>query len=361
MLMRLVLLGASTFVVLAASVAVADSPPAGEGAFRVLVEDQAGADGLGVFAATDVAGGDVLETRGPGDAYSSYVTVRSYTTGTDYVQTSALPASGFAVVPLEPYGSVLSVEDGWRSFYSLPASSPSGEALSVIADVTAAGPNLSVAAEVSNQGDAEMQVGVRFLLDVSLDGDTGPALRLQGDTSTVESSARPGQSLQIVAETGRSLSVLDDGQADAVAFGHWDRAFQTAFDYTPDGTDIASPAGLNDSALLYYFGSTEDTALTLAPGESLRVAVAMSEIAAETPSAEASPTGPAETATSIPGPTDGPAPVSRTPAGGKLPNTGGKVLGVEDNLAIGLGALGVVLVAVGMTAVRLARGPRKSP
>jgi len=127
--------------------AAADSSVAGNGFFQVIVEDTAGADGLGAFSLrtgpNHPAGGghDVLFSGASAqDAASSYLTVRSYTTGTDYVQTTRGAASAYLVAPLdalatmEPIGST-----GFRTTYVLPGFGDAPDSLRIVSEIEAAG------------------------------------------------------------------------------------------------------------------------------------------------------------------------------------------------------------------------------
>jgi hypothetical protein len=122
----LIVLAATAFAVY--STASGDSPSAGNDYYRVSVEDRTGKDGVGVFtigtgpAHPEGDGQEILFAEdAPGDAATSYITVRSYTTGTDYVQTRRGPGSGNPVAGLDAFGSVEPLPGGygrattWRS------------------------------------------------------------------------------------------------------------------------------------------------------------------------------------------------------------------------------------------------------
>ena len=332
-------------IALLATPASADSPQRGDGDFRVLVEDQPGADGIGVFGATDAFGQDVLGTRDGGtNAFSSYATVRSYASGADYVQTSRRPVSGFATVPLEPYGSVLPIDNGWRAFYQVPATSPGAELLTVESDVAssaATGGGLLFTTSVINRNDFPMAIGIRYLLDISAGDDDGPIVSANGAASPLERDISPSAAVAFAPSSGgdaldvTSPSRTDDAAPDAIRVAHWNRAFGSAFDLDPDGADVSSAGGLNDSALLYYFGATEATAIQLGPGETASVSIEISAPSAgPTPTPTAAPTTPV-TATNAPVlATTTAAPTPTPPAGRALPNTGGAFSDLDSGAGI---------------------------
>jgi hypothetical protein len=366
----------------------ADTPLTGSNAYQVIVEDQAGSDGLGTFGAItgpDHPLGDsvdVLSTHGGIDAYSSYLTVRSYTTGTDYVQTSSAPASGNLVIPLEPYGSVFPVAGGYRAFYDVPASSTAGESLAIASDVTVTGDGLDsvivLTATITNRNAFPAAIGVRYLLDVSQSGDDGPSVSVEGSTFSNESDIAPVASPVIVSPPtiGASFATPSGtAEPDAVVFAHWNRAFESAFDFTPDGSDVASAGGLNDSALLYYFGHTSVRALTLGSNESATFSVSIGQLPAENCSNGidddldgladaadsdcASPT-PAPSTTnpspSVPTPSPpGGATPSPTTGPASLPNAGGGLLGVPAAGFTAAVVAGIVLLAVSAATLRTTR------
>jgi len=332
-------------VLLVPLTARADTPPAGTDVFEVIVEDQAGADGRGVFGAmTGPAhplneGIEVLSLRGSDDAFSSFISVRSYTTGTDYVQTSAAPASNNPVVGLDQYATVSSITGGYRTVYDIPVSSPSAESLELTVAVSVADSGeFNIAASVTNRNTFPIVAGVRFLLDIATVSDDGPAPTIGGaGGGSVEATIEPPTAeLSVPPE---ALVITAASTPDSVVLAHWNRAFESAFDFAPDGSDVTSPGGLNDSALLYYFGATEAQGLPIAAGGTVTAGLVLAPPAQEaTPTPEPTPT--AQPSTTVPA-TASPQPSTpmATPGPGALPSTGGWL---ETNP----GGVGLVLAGV---------------
>ena len=273
--------------------ASADSPASGSSVFRVVVEDSVGADGLGTFTVLTGPGhpaGDghpVLFTgAGNDDAGSSYLTVRSYTTGTDYVQTTSGVASAHLVSSLDPYGVVEPIGGvGYRTTYTLPGSGNAPDALSIVSEIEVAGTTPADSAvllhvTVANHGSAPVSIGVRYLLDFANGGDDGPAWREAGvQPQIVEGASGVEPGIITLAPTSSSaapvsIAVAQSNPGSAI-FASWSHAFPFAFDYTPLGRDIAGPCGLNDSAVLTYASPNKASAIILAPGDASSVSVAL--------------------------------------------------------------------------------------
>ncbi|MBI2914179.1 MAG: hypothetical protein HYY03_09705, partial [Chloroflexi bacterium] len=282
--------------------AVADIE-AGTAYYRVFVNDQPGGKGIGAFTVATGpehpvgAGGAMLFGGETGDAWSSYITVRSYSTGTDYVQTTSGASSGFLVEPVDAYGSVSAIgATGYRTTYELPGAGETSDTLRIVSEVNVngAGPSdssVEITTTVTNLDPYPVSIGVRYLLDLELGGDDGPTLAAVNPTQqpqgTEVSYPRLGFAAWRSEDSAASLSVFGTAAAgypgvvpastapDLLQFVYWPDAYGVAFDYTTAGRDVASPAGLDDSAVLYYFGSSEATALWVDPQQSVTVSVSL--------------------------------------------------------------------------------------
>ncbi len=317
--------------------ASADSADAGNGIFRVIVEDSAGADGLGTFTiltgADHPAGGGhevLFADDSRSDAGSSYLSVRSYTTGTDYVQTTQGAASGNLVSMLDPYGTVEPLGGtGFRTTYSLPGTGVAPDSLRITSDVSVIGSTeedsvVEMQTTLANEGAVPVRLGVRYLLDFAPGGDDGPYIRSAGQAlpQSIEQSYGPKPTVLIVAPNSAGAAAVPvtiaagEPASEPMVFASWHHAYPFAFDFTPAGRNIADAGGLNDSAVLAYFGATEESAIVLPPGSSFTVVLGISA-ATEEPVPTETPS--AVTPTSSPGPqAEGTEPV-------ELPRTGGRI------------------------------------
>jgi hypothetical protein len=315
----------------------ADSAPVGNGVFRVIVEDVAGQDGQGVFSIvtgpghSDGPGKPVLFAgAGSVDAASSFLTVRSYDTGFDYVQTTRGAGSGNLVTSLDTYGVTEATGSaGYRTTYALPGSGDTPDAMEIVSSIevtgsTPADSKVVMTASVNNVGDVPLNLGVRYLLDLANGGDDGPAWREgEGPVRVEEGTHAPGAGLMTLAANAFGIAkaavVLDGPAADNARFVSWNHAFPFAFDYTPQGRDVAGPCGVNDSAVLAYIGETPANAIVLAPGEAFTTSMTIAVGDATGFAASDS----AACATAIPSPTPGPGQPTPPLQPAELPRTGG--------------------------------------
>jgi hypothetical protein len=314
-----------------------DSAGAGNGVYRVYVEDRSGRDGLGAFTVAtgpDHPAGEGREVLfgedGPGDAVTSYITLRSYTTGTDYVQTMSGPSSGNPVAPLEDFGTVEAIgSTGYRTTYDLPGAGTTPEALRLVSEITVSGQgpsdsSVEIATAITNDGDFPVELGVRYLLDVAPGGDDGPALFASGVAQTTERTYSPAPAVAEVSGSSVSVRVTSQGDRvpDSLKYAYWPDASAFAFDYATKGRDIASPEALDDAALLYYFGAERAKAIRIGPGESARVSLVIG--AADAPGLEVCDNGiddDGDLLVDAGDPDCGPSPGTPAPTGSPAPST----------------------------------------
>lgn len=159
---------------------------AGNGYYTVSVQANPG-DGVGMFTVTtgpenpDGSGRSIL--YGDGVPGSSFTTVRSYTSNTDYVQGQASSKTdSAAVVSFDAYGSVAAIgTNDIRTVYTLPGSGPAPDAMTIVQDVivegaTYANSSVIVQTTITNNGSASVDVGVRYLWDYDLGDNDAPTL-----------------------------------------------------------------------------------------------------------------------------------------------------------------------------------------
>lgn len=148
---------------------------------------------------------------------------------------------------------------------------------------------------LTNYGNSPIQVGWRNLYDWAVNDpgfDDGPsnAIELSGGgvviaTTTNEFTYVPtaGSYARVAAAPPPAggptyepllglgfdpgfLASLPVTMPEAYVYASWPSSFGTAFDYTPTGANVTA-----DSAGLSWFGRTAQTALTVAPGQTLRL------------------------------------------------------------------------------------------
>jgi hypothetical protein len=291
---RLLLLVAC-LVLLVPAVARAANVTAGNGIYKVTVDNS---NGL-YTAQTDTGhpqGPDLNVLYGDGDPSTTFDSVKSYTSGTTYTQDSVGGATSLTpyIQSTDPLGST-----GFRTTWVLPgpsssvhaAAAPTPDKLTIVQDVYVTGTTPSdsfivVTTSVTNNGSSPVAIGIRYEWDYEIGNDDGPTFQqLDPDGSVLLNEADfppPGfDSYRIEDNNGNTPTPLFDvvgtanGPADLnppptppsrLAYVGWRAAVATAFDYTPSGNDVASDGGLDDSAALYYWGNDSGNALTIPPG-----------------------------------------------------------------------------------------------
>ncbi|MDI6858498.1 MAG: hypothetical protein QME71_09325 [Dehalococcoidia bacterium] len=411
-----VALAAFALALTVAHAALADDPKGsdhgtvttGNGIYDASVEDSD--DGMGQYTARtgdnhpitieteahqDVLYGGASESPG-----TSWSTIRSYTSQTDYINDDySGKNSSFNVVVLDPYATVEPIgTTGTRTTYVVTSAAAQLDDLTIVEDVNINGSTLSdssveITTSVTNDGDEAVDIGIRYLWDWDIGDDDGPSFTpIDPDGAAVVteqtyvSPAFTAYAIQDNDEAGAPLFVVYgtvNGPAavepppvapDTLMFVAWSPADDEAFDYvTSPSLDVASADGdENDSAVLYYWGPNAQDAIHLEPGESVTVSASL--FAAEpgepppfigatptpfrrnptdtpTPTATAEPTDtpvPADTPTPPP-----PPPPAPTPTGGGMPEiqappTGqGSGTGNSSTPWLGLAAAGVSVAAAG--------------
>ncbi len=313
----------------------------GNGIYDATVEDSD--NGMGLYTAR--TGDDHPVTISTGDHQNvlyggtieypstSWLTVRSYTSETDYYNEDGSPGSTFDTVQLDDYATVEATSaTATRTTYWLNGNDDP-DALKIIQDVEVSGTTyensfVDITTTVRNEGEEPVDIGIRYLWDWKIAEDDGPSFAQvmpDGPTEVTEQTyTAPSFQYYRIQDNDEVDSPLfavygttngrmpDSKSPDELMFVAWSNADDVTFDYTTDPTfDIASPdGGENDSAVLYFWGPDEESAITLDPGD----AVIVSESLTAAPAGEGPPGR--ETATPIrhrtrtptPEPTDTPAP-----------------------------------------------------
>ncbi len=264
----------------------------GNGIYGVSVEDAASSAGIGTYTVSTGSvfpqpNENVLYGGVDHDPLSSYLTVRSYTSGTDYVTTTDAPESTFTVRNLDPALVSLNWTNTAVTVTWNTTALNSSDAL-LISQVTAVeGMNLfnsrvRVTTNVTNAGSAPVSIGIRYEWDLMIDGNDGSWFaEPEGEWLDAEN--------EWLAPSFESFETTDDPETpffsifgtvtgpetfeplptppDLLQFANWSGAFYTTFDYTPTGQIVAG----NDSAVTYLWGHNETTAIELGVGETKSV------------------------------------------------------------------------------------------
>ena len=260
--------------------------------YRVSVQREPGYPGEGTYTIATSAGHPVPDKnvfyggieQEPG---STYLTVKAYDTGKEYVSTtiSPTPSSGCTVVPLDTCSPVTaqngnSILTTWTT--------PENLLIDQIIAVEGSTPDDSmvrVTTSITNNNTSAQSVGIRYLWDTMIDDEDGAwfaerfpdanwtdtecgwDLPTFGKYSLTNDPDRPAH-IVWGNLTGFAL-VPPSTTPDLLQFAAWGGVFDCAFDYTTNHTTLAGPGA--DSAIVYYWGNDAANAMTIEPGESVSV------------------------------------------------------------------------------------------
>jgi len=220
--------------------------------------------------------------------FSSYITVRSYTTGTDYVSRDNTTVGGsaisdFDIVELQTFSKTVSaITGGFRTTWTVT----SPDELTIVQDVVVTGSSMAdakvrVSVTVTNNNESEVQIGIRYLWDFMIDGTDDSLFRTLGPVGnwTLNFTEFTDPSFFGYSVTNNSSSsiftiygTVDENSdfdplptiPNTLYFAYWQDAYVATWDMTVEGSD-------DDSAVVYFFGDDTASAFTLAQDESQSV------------------------------------------------------------------------------------------
>jgi hypothetical protein len=281
---------------------------AGNQFYRVFVETDPNSGGLGLYTATTgpqhPAGDGQNVLFGNGAPGTTFNTIRSYTSATDYVQESG-KSSGNTVVSLSAFGSVAPIgTTGFRTTYALPGPPTTPDALTIVQDVNVNGTDfqsstVEVTTVITNTGTAAVALGIRYLWDFEIAFDDGPTFRATNPNGPVlvteaqfasptfesyriqDNDVNPNPPTFDVLGTvvGPAFIVPPPTAPALLQFVSWPGAINTAFDYTVDPllniADENAPSNINDSAVLYFFGPNSQNPINVGAATSTTVSASL--------------------------------------------------------------------------------------
>ncbi len=315
--------------------AAAGAATGGNDFYQVVVEETPGGVGVGVYTVTTGLGHPVTGALGPqsvlfggGIPGTSYTTIRSYTSGTDYTQRAALILTGAAPPTfvleqfVQPGEEAVPVGDpndpeGFVTTYRPGLAAQAPDDLTIVQTAMVVGATFNTSAvkietAVTNNGTTSVQIGIRYLWDFQIgSGDDGPTYQEKDPDGAVQvfevnrlvpafdtyeitdnndpfgcftggNSPFPFFSVQGSVLGPAALSPTPPSRLTYLAwplisglpdrFGGLTPALN-AFDYTPTGVDVAiCDISLDDSGLAYWWGELPGNALSVAPGATVSVA-----------------------------------------------------------------------------------------
>ncbi len=291
-------------------------PDIDNGIYSVSVQGAIGPYGEGTYTVATSSGHpvpvkNVLYGGVDHDPGSTYLTVRVYETGKEYVSTTSRPAPspGYTVVALDDCSPV-TTQSGNRIYTTW--TTEEGLLITQIIAVegsTLADSRVRATTCIANNNDtSNLSIGVRYVWDLMVgdeDGSWFAERHPNGDwidtecewvSPTFERYAAtndPNSSIFSVLGTsaGPGALVPPPTPPDMLQFAAWgsssDGVFGHAFDFALTGLTLAGPD--SDSAIAYYWGNNETNAITLNPSESASVTQYLHVIPPPSPPQQAVP------------------------------------------------------------------------
>jgi hypothetical protein len=269
------------------------------GIYDVSVEDVTGSNGLGTYTVSTGTGHpqpnqNVLYGGATYSPWSTYLTVRSYNTSTEYVSTSdsPSPSAGYTVVNLDTVSATgfSSTSTSALAWWDLDtAADPDDLYIEQVIEVTGTtltDSRVRVSTEVMNTGADPVDIGIRYEWDLMIDGIDGSWFAERNpDGSWIdvenewtspaferfETTDDPASPVFLIFGTVTGPIILTPAPTppDLLQFASWGSIYYVAFDYTPTSQTVAGSGA--DSAVAYYWGNNNGNAITLDAGEGITV------------------------------------------------------------------------------------------
>jgi len=317
--------------------AAADSLVASNKIYDIVLEDRLG-NGVGLFslrtgrnhpinANFGGAPQDLLGGGGKGETGTSYISIRSYSSNTDYVQSDFIKNDlDFKTAWLD---SLLLINDsfnavqpllnaaqdtvGFEVTYTLVDTSQMADRMRITARLELHGATFAdswveVTIKVVNTGGRELEIGIRYLLDLKVGEDDGAELIASTRNTSFGNTEKELKPLNFAYLRGAANERIKNIEPPAYHIYSsvitpdnllralqpplpkppallqqvfWPLAFLKPFNYQVDSTltitqdDTTSTNPVNrtggDNAILYFWGETIEKALRIAPGDSIQV------------------------------------------------------------------------------------------
>ncbi len=270
---------------------------AGNSIYTVHVQDNP-LLGIGLYTATTGPSHPIGPGRnilfGNGNPGTSYNTIRSYTSGTDYIQSNTSPSSTFNLVHLTGFGTITPIgTTGFLTTYVLPGPPVTPDKLTILSSVNVGGTtfadsSIGVSTWVMNSGTDTIRIGIRYLWDFLIGSDDGPTFQGIDPNSGVfvnevqffiprfqsfrmednDINPNPPTYDGIGSVNGPTQIVPPPLIPLLLQYVSWPNAFNTAFNYTinPNLNIADAGRGPNDSAVNYTFGPDIESSILILPG-----------------------------------------------------------------------------------------------
>jgi hypothetical protein len=269
------------------------------GIYDVSVEDVTGGVGLGTYTVSTGSSHpqpnqSVLFGGAANSPWSTYLTVRSYNTSTEYVSRSGspTPSAGYTLVNLDTVSATgfssnsTSAVAWWGLNTTTDRDDLYIEQVIEVMGTTLTDSRVRVSTEVMNTGAASVDIGIRYEWDLMIDGIDGSWFAERNpDGSWIdvenewtspaferfETTNDPASPVFSIFGTVSGPTTLTPPPTapDLLQFASWGSIYSRAFDYTPTGQTVGGSG--RDSAVGYYWGDNDGNAIRLDAGEGITV------------------------------------------------------------------------------------------
>jgi len=314
----------------------ADSVIAGNKVYEIALENNLG-NGIGLFTLrtgrnhpiTENFGGQKQNLLGGGSTAelgSSYITVRSYSSGTDYSQSEFTEkAPGFRIAwldslllvtnnfnPTRPIINPAGDTTGYEVIYDFPGKPKTPDQMRLTTRIQTNGRSFSdswveMTTIIENTGSGALEIGIRYLLDLKVGGDDGPVVSetvfgtsfgrteahfdwvnfayflVEANDALPPNRGSPGYHVYGSGITPTNL-LRAAFQPAVLQHVSWPLAFLKPFTYevnpdfvvTRDAPNTApNDSTGGDNAILYFWGETRDKSIVIQSGQKIQVTQAI--------------------------------------------------------------------------------------
>jgi hypothetical protein len=263
---------------------------AGNDIYRIYVEEDAASGRLGTYTAATgpehtVKDANILRGAKPPPAnpWSTYLSVRSYSTEQIYVSREVIPGVHPEVTYLSDYGIVSANTADIKTTWVLPGPPETPDKLTIVQDIVVIGEEevdsmIRVTVSVRNDGPDPVNIGVRYLWDLKIDINDFSEFRthdpISGWTDEFIDFDPPNfryfETTDFTTRGTFSIYGTVTGEyegleppptpANRFKYASWDTAYSNPWNFPVNGSG-------GDSSVVYYWGSNSGNALHLEPGE----------------------------------------------------------------------------------------------
>ncbi len=289
------------------SVFVNQLPAAGIGQYTVMTGPQ--------HPVTISTGSPKNVIFGDGSPGTSYNTIHSYTTNTDYIN-DVTGRSGPGLFVLDPTHAGVTATSvplgstGFRTTYTLTGPPNTPDKLTIVEDVSTHGTtfetsNVEVTTTVTNTGASNVSVGIRYLWDVQIGEDDGPTFQqLSPDAAVTHTEAsfttpsfgffriqdnnsnHPTPLFSVFGTVTQPSTITPvPTPPDLLQNVSWPDASGVPFAYTTTSSlNVSDSTGsIDDNAVLYFWGRNAANAIVLGPNASRTVSQSLVSAQADAP------------------------------------------------------------------------------